>query len=346
MAFPKQIKKNIDLIPNKVGLARRKEMLQEIEQDGTFLPKSVFHADLDRGFLDFVKENLGFSVEGKQVPVVDIIVTTQNWAQFTQTWKFQDLDKNASPPFVTVVRGNDVKYGSYPTTVYTIPERRQFFYAYVPSFDGQRTTVDVYQIPQPIPVDIKYTLKFICNRVRELNQLNKVVLERFSSRQAYTRVKGHYIPIKWDNVSDESVMEIEKRKYYIISYEFTLVGFLIDEDEFVVKPGITRNLQLLEATGGKARRQPRKPPFNTDKFYENILFYPGTTILSDKFSERVNLKLISSYNISNYEIWINNLYYGSNSNYIQINSGDSVRFEITKKDDVLESKLSFENILV
>ena len=89
--------------------------------------------------------------------------------------------------------------------------------------------------------------------------------------------------------------------------------------------------ELLEASGGKARRQPRKPPFNTDKFYENILFKPGTTILSDRFSEKVNLKLISSYNISNYEIWINNLYYGSNSNYIQINSGDSVRFEITKK---------------
>ena len=346
MPFPKQIKKNIDLVPNKVGLARRKEMLQEIEQDGTFLPKSVLHADLDRGFLDFVKGNLGFSVEGKQVPVVDIIVTTQNWAQFTQTWKFQDLDKNASPPFITAIRSNDMKYGSNPSLQYTIPVRREFFYAYVPSFDGQRTVVDVYQIPQPIPIDIKYTLKFICNRVREINQLNKTVLQNFSSRQAYTRVKGHYIPIIWDNVSDESVMEIEKRKYYIVSYDFTMLGFLIDEDEFVIKPGITRNLQLLEASGGNPRRQPRKPPFNTDTFYENILFNPGTTILSDRFSDKVNLKLISSHNIANYEIWINNLYYGSNSNYIQINSGDSVRFEITKKDDALEARLKFENILV
>ena len=346
MPFPKQIKKNIDLVPNKVGLARRKEMLQELEQDGTFLPKSVLHADLDRGFLDFVKGNLGFSVEGKQVPVVDIIVTTQNWAQFTQTWKFQDLDKNASPPFITAIRSNDMKYGSNPSLQYTIPVRREFFYAYVPSFDGQRTAVDVYQIPQPIPIDIKYTLKFICNRVREINQLNKTVLQNFSSRQAYTRVKGHYIPIIWDNVSDESVMEIEKRKYYIVSYDFTMLGFLIDEDEFVIKPGITRNLQLLEASGGNTRRQPRKPPFNTNTFYENILFNPGTTILSDRFSDKVNLKLISSHNIANYEIWINNLYYGSNSNYIQINSGDSVRFEITKKDDALEARLKFENILV
>jgi hypothetical protein len=176
--------------------------------------------------------------------------------------------------------------------------------------------------------------------------LNKTVLQNFSSRQAYTRVKGHYIPIIWDNVSDESVMEIEKRKYYIVSYDFTMLGFLIDEDEFVIKPGITRNLQLLEASGGNPRRQPRKPPFNTNTFYENILFNPGTTILSDRFSDKVNLKLISSHNIANYEIWINNLYYGSNSNYIQINSGDSVRFEITKKDDSLQSRLKFENILV
>lgn len=346
MSFPKQIKKNIDLIPNKVGLARRKEMLEEIQQDGTFLPKSILHADLDRGFLDFVKDKLGFSVDGKQVPVVDIIVTTQNWAQFTQTWKFQDLDKNASPPFVTVIRSNDMKYGTNPSLQYTIPVRKEFFYAYVPTFDGQRSGVDVYEIPQPIPIDIKYTLKFICNRVREVNQLNKVVLENFSSRQAYTKVKGHYIPIIWDNVSDESVMEIEKRKYYIVSYDFTMLGFLIDEDEFKVKPGITRVLQMFEFQNDRKSRGKRTPPYNPDKFYESINFPIGVNSLGDLFPERVNLKLLTSENIESYEVYINNLYYGSNVNLIQINSGDNVRFDVVRTDDNTVSKINFQNTLV
>jgi hypothetical protein len=346
MSFSKQIKKNIDLIPNKVGLARRQEMLEEIQQDGTFLPKSVLHADLDRGFLDFVKDKLGFSVDGKAVPVVDIIVTTQNWAQFTQTWKFQDLDKNASPPFVTVIRSNDMKYGTNPSLQYTIPVRKEFFYAYVPTFDGQRSGVDVYQIPQPIPIDIKYTLKFICNRVREVNQLNKVVLENFSSRQAYTKVKGHYIPIVWDNVSDESVMEIEKRKYYIVSYDFTMLGFLIDEDEFKVKPGISRVLQLFEFQTDRKTRGKRTPPYNPNRFYENINFPLGVNSLGDLFPERVDLKLLTSDNIESYEVYINNLYYGSNVNFIQINSGDSVRFDVVRTDDTLTSTIKFQNTLI
>ena len=321
-------------------------MLEEIQQDGTFLPKSILHADLDRGFLDFVKDKLGFSVDGKQVPVVDIIVTTQNWAQFTQTWKFQDLDKNASPPFVTVIRSNDMKYGTNPSLQYTIPVRKEFFYAYVPTFDGQRSGVDVYEIPQPIPIDIKYTLKFICNRVREVNQLNKVVLENFSSRQAYTKVKGHYIPIIWDNVSDESVMEIEKRKYYIVSYDFTMLGFLIDEDEFKVKPGITRVLQMFEFQNDRKSRGKRTPPYNPDKFYESINFPIGVNSLGDLFPERVNLKLLTSENIESYEVYINNLYYGSNVNLIQINSGDNVRFDVVRTDDNTVSKINFQNTLV
>jgi hypothetical protein len=253
MAFPKKIKKDIELTNYRTLYPRRVELLEKINEKGTFLPKSILHADLDRGFLDFVKEELKLIVDGKSVPNVDIIITTQNWAQFTETWNFQDLDKNISPPFISVVRTPEVKYGSTPSLQYTIPNRRQFYYASVPSYDGNRLNVDVYKIPQPVPVDIKYSVKIICNRIRELNQFNKTVLQKFSSRQAYSQIKGHYIPIVWDNISDESVMDLEKRKYYIQSYDFTMMGFLIDEDEFEVKPAINRVLQLIETDTKKVK---------------------------------------------------------------------------------------------
>ena len=192
MALPKNVKKYLPLTPDKILLQRREELLEQIQKDGTYLPKSILHADLDRGMLDFVKEDLGISVSGKKINTIDLIITTQNWAQFTESWNFQDLDKNIKPPFVATVRNPDVKFGTNPSLQYTIPNRKQFYYAKVPTWDGQRKGMDIYKIPQPVPVDITYNVKIFCNKMRHLNDFNRKVLQTFSSRQAYTEIKGHY----------------------------------------------------------------------------------------------------------------------------------------------------------
>ena len=346
MGFPKQIKKNIELTPYRTLYPRRVELLDKINEHGTYLPKSILHADLDRGFLDFVKEELKVSVEGKVIPTVDIIVTTQNWAQFTQTWKFQDLDKNAAPPFITVVRAPEIKYGSLPSLQYTIPNRRQFYYASVPSFDGNRINVDVYKIPQPVPVDIKYSLKIICNRMRELNALNKTILQKFSSRQAYQNIKGHYIPIIMDNVSDESVMDIEKRKYYIQSYDFTMMGFLLDEDEFEVKPGVERVFQIYEASNSNGGGRRRKNLDNPSTYEVNVEFSDENTFVLKRFYDKVDLSWVSSDNVSKYEVYIDGEYYGSDLTNIKVNGGDEVKFQITKTYSNQSSNLKFTATIV
>jgi len=236
MAVPRKIIKTLPLVPKKELYPRREQLLEYINEDGTYLPKSILHADLDRGMLDFVKDDLRLVVDGQLVPSIDLIITTQNWAQFTETWNFQDLNGNAVPPFVTTVRQPEVKYGSNPSLFYNIPNRKEFIYAAVPTWDGTRKGVDVYKIPQPVPVDITYNVKIICNRMRELNQFNKIVMQKFTSRQAYTFIKGHYIPIILNDVSDESEMSVDKRKYYIQNYTFLMMGFLMDEEEFIVAP--------------------------------------------------------------------------------------------------------------
>jgi hypothetical protein len=122
-------------------------LLDKINKDGTYLPKSLLHADLDRGFLDFVKDELKTVViEGKTIPTVDIIITTQNWAQFYETWNFQNIDKNVEPPFITTIRTPEVKLELTLRLLYNIPNRRQYFYAQVPTWDGQRNGMDVYTI--------------------------------------------------------------------------------------------------------------------------------------------------------------------------------------------------------
>ena len=346
MGFPKQIKKNIELTPYRTLYPRRVELLDKINEHGTFLPKSILHADLDGGFLNFVKNDLKVVTEGKVIPTTDILITTQNWAQFTQTWNFQDLDKNVSPPFITVVRNPEIKYGSLPSLQWTIPNRKEFYYASVPSFDGNRINVDVYKIPQPVPVDIKYSVKIICNRMRELNTLNKTILQKFSSRQAYTQIKGHYIPIIMDNVSDESVMDVEKRKYYIQSYDFTMMGFLMDEDEFEVKPGVERVFQLFETTQGIDNRKRKSLSDNPKNYNTTIEFVNENVFATKRFYDKVDLTLIKTDNVDSYDVFVNDEYYGLNPTKIQLNANSIVRFEIVKEFPNQTSTIEFKATIV
>jgi hypothetical protein len=345
MPLPKNIKKNIPLTFPKTLLPRREELLDKINKDGTYLPKSILHADLDGGFLNFVKEDLKLVVEGKTVPTVDILITTQNWAQFTETWSFQNQDKNVEPPFITIVRIPEVKFGTNPSLLYTIPNRRLFFYAQVPTWDGQRSGLDIYKIPQPVPVDITYSVKIVCNRMRELNQFNKLILEKFSSRQAYTVIKGHYIPIVMNNITDESVMDVEKRKYYVQSYEFTMLGFLIDENEFEVSPAVSRVLQVIEFEKATTKRAKKKDLENS-VITNQIVFVVGNNTISQLYSYTANLVLGESRNIQSFDVYINNEYYGSDVNEIQINTNDVVKFNSIKLDETLEGVIYFETKLI
>jgi len=342
-----KIKKTLPLTYPPIGYERRLELLEDINKDGTYLPKSILHEDLDRGFLDFIKNDLKTVVSGKVVKVVDILMTTQNWAQFTQTWDFNNIDKNVQPPIITTVRTPEVKYGSLPSLKYNIPNRKQYYYAAVPTWDGQRKGVDIYTIPQPVPVDIKYSVKIICNRMRELNKFNQIVIEKFASRQSYTRIKGHYIPIILDDISDESVMDLEKRRYYIQSYGFTLQGFLSDEEEYEVKPGISRSLMLVEVDNRKKKVKKQKFPPNPDEITMNVNFPVGTTAYTQTFEYTTNIKVIGSVNISSYEFYINGLYYGNNISQlpqgeIQINTNDVFTVNIVKGNN---SEISIFNMI-
>ena len=342
MALPKKIKKTIDLIPKATGYQRREELLEDIQRDGTYLPKSILHADLDRGMLDFVKEDLKTFLDGKTIPTVDIIITTQNWSQFTETWNFQDLDKNVKPPFITTVRRPEVPYGSNPSLQYTIPNRKQFYYAKVPTWNGQRKGVDVYKIPQPIPVDITYEVKIFVNRMRGLNEFNKNVLQKFSSRQAYTNIKGHYIPIILNNISDESVMDIDKRKYYIQNYEFQMLGFLMDEDEFEVSPGISRAVTLYEVSNKTKSRKVEINPPRPNEFEVDVEFLNGNTSLSENFRYMVDLSLISTKNVDSYSVYINDDYVGDDVSTLQINTNDLVRFDIVKVNSSVDANIKWQ----
>ena len=345
MGLPKKIKKDLSLIPKKTLLPRRHEIADMISEDGTYLPKSLLHADLDRGFLDFVKDGLKTVVEGKTVPMVDVLITTQNWAQFVETWNFENIDKNVEPPFITVIRTPEVKYGSNPAVMYNIPNRRLYYYAKVPTWDGQRHGMDIYKIPQPVPVDIKYTVAIVCNRMRELNKFNQIVLEKFSSRQSYQTIKGHYIPIINDDVIDESIMDLEKRKVYIQKYTFTMMGFLIDEDEFEVQPAVTRIFQIYETESKIKKRKPKKEVPNSPQT-ATFMYSDIDTEKEETFHYTVNMRFMGSKNVDSYSVYINGDYYGDDVLVILVNNGDVIKITINKDNPSEQSSIVFTEELL
>ena len=285
---------------------RRKQLAEFISEDGTFLPKSVLHADLDRGMLDFVKDRLKITVDGKGISVVDQILTIQRWAEFSNTWSFADKDLNPEIPFLVTVRNPAVQYGSNPSLIYTIPDRRTFHYAKVPTWDGQRKGMDLYKIPQPVPVDITYNLKIVCNRMRELNQFNKVMMQTFTSRQAYTFVKGHYIPIVLETLSDESqISDNDKRKFYTQDYQLQLQGFLIDEEEFEITPAITRKLLVFETDTKTKKRNPGPTTENPRSIFTETFTIPaGQSELNIPFEFDANVEVIDTTNNNTYDVAI------------------------------------------
>jgi len=296
--------------------------------------------------LDFVKNDLKVVTGGKTVPMIDILLTTQNWSQYVETATFVNLDYNVEPPFVTVVRNPEVKYGTNPSLQYTIPNRKQFYYASVPTWNGNEQGMDIYTIPQPVPVDINYSVKIVCNRMRELNQLNKITLQKFSSRQAYTFIKGQYVPIIMNNISDESQMTLESRKYYVQSYDFTMLGYLIDEEEFQVKPAIARVAQVVELDTSTISKRRRKFPENPDEFLSNFQYVVGNDSLSEFIDFTADMTWVGSENISNFDVFINGDYFGSNVNKIQITTNDILTISVTKQDNLKEGSIKFDSKLV
>ena len=346
MGIPKKsVKPSIPLNYPKTLLPRREEIKDMITKDGTYLPKSLLHADLDRGFLDFVKEKFNIVSEGKKIPVVDILITTQNWSQFVETWDFQNIDKNIEPPFITVIRNPEVKYGNNPAVMYNIPNRKMYYYMEVPTWDGNRKGADIYKIPQPVPADFKYSVAIICNRMRDLNTLNQKVLETFASKQSYQVINGHYIPITNDLFTDESVMDIEKRKYYIQKYDFTMMGFLIDEEQFEVSPAISRTFQVIETDQRNIKRKQKKQsPIELEVI--KLQYLNNITTQERYFEYTCNLLFDQSVNIEEFSVYINEQYYGDNVESIQINTNDMLRIDIISSGGSEDPYILFTQSLV
>jgi hypothetical protein len=125
-----------------------------------------------------------------------------------------------------------------------------------------------------------------------------------------------------------------------------MLGYLIDEEEFEVKPAIARIAQVIELDTSTFKRRRNKFPENPDEFLSNFLYVVGNNTLSDVVAYTANLTLENSINVESYDVYINNDYFGTNVEKIQITTNDILRIDVVKTDNTQESNIKFNNELV
>jgi len=252
MGMPKGYRTNIDILNHKIGPERRQEILDDIADKGTFLPKGVLEEDMDQTFVEFLNsdEGLSISVDGDKVPV--IFLTIQRWTEFSKTWQFSDKYKNIELPFITIVRKPDIQQGQNQAGLWNIPGNRTYTYMKVPTFDGVRRGIDLYKVPQPTSVDLVYEVRIFTNKMKDLNKFNRKIQRAFQSRQCYINVNGHPMPLHLESIGDESNIEdFENRRFYVQMFEMKLLGYILDEDDFEVVPTSNRSILTMELDEGK-----------------------------------------------------------------------------------------------
>lgn len=331
MALPKKIKKDIDIKVVDPQGGPKNWTSQFLEQNKQFLPRDVDFEDLDLGFVEFVKDDLGIVIDGEKIPVH--FLTLQRWNEFAKLWPNTDKYKNLTIPFVSIVRRPNPEVGTNPAD-FKIPVRKNFPYMQIPVWDGNRKGSDIYTIPNPVGVDLIYNVRFFTFKMRELNKLHKKVLQNFASAQAYINVKGHYFPMLLESIGDESqIDDLEGKRFYVQTYEIRLQGYFVDSEEFEVKPAISRAFITTEVD----RRKP-KPifrsilPIGDDKTVRYIFqFLPtsSTDMTSNTVTHNIQFNTPKTTNIASYTIYVNNT-------QVQlpfvVDIGDVVKISVVKID--------------
>tara|TARA_R110002153_G_scaffold80401_5_gene204480 strand:+ start:12202 stop:13242 length:1041 start_codon:yes stop_codon:yes gene_type:complete len=345
MALPKKRKKDIDIKVVDPQGGPREWSEQFLEQNKQFLPRSIDFADLDSGFVGFVNDDLGFVLKGEKVPVH--FLTLQRWNEFTKLWPNTDKYKNLKIPFVSVVRRPNPETGTNPAD-FKIPVRKNFPYMQIPVWDGNRKGADIYGIPNPVGVDLTYTVRFFSFRMRELNKLHQKVLQTFASAQAYVNIKGHYFPILLESIGDESqVDDLEGKRFYVQTYEMKLQGYLVDEEEFDVKPAISRMFVTTELETKRVKPVAR---FINDDAENNkslkvvVQFLPGApTSLRFSTDNKTSFSTVETENITTYTIKLN----GNNiSTPFVAEPTDVIIINIVKTDSNKISEITLRGLII
>jgi len=329
MGLPKNYRKNLKFTPTPQGFEARQGILNDIANPGTYLPKGILHEDMDREFVQYMEDDISLVLNGEKVPV--IFLSIQRWAEFAKTWQFSDEYKNITMPFITIIRKPDAQTGTNYAGTFNVPGKPTFTYMKIPTWDGNIKSFDIYKIPQPISVDLNYEVRLFCTRMRDLNVLNRLMLDSFSAGEKYIRVNGHPIPLMMDSIGDESsIQNLEEKRYYVQLFSIKMLGYLLDPKQFEVTPAISRAITFFEIAENVNLATHQIKEREEDTSIElNIQYAAGINVFQLVIENDAIYNTISKQNISSFTITVDG---EIKSLPFEITYGQTLEINITKLD--------------
>lgn len=234
------------------GTERRANLSKEILKDSTPLPQPLEYKDIDEAFKKWVEDDLAISFEGERIPTISLF-SNQRFSEYMQSWANVDDKKNFLLNFKTITRENNPKGGTIVGTTRNIPGEPTFLMKRVEAKGeaGNSYYID-YRVKQPFSVDLIYTVGLVTNKYELLNDFNQIMNEKFKAIDCYIRPNGHFIPMKIDDISDESEYSIDNRQFYSQSYKITVMAYIMPKDSFIVEE--TPKLAFMGFEGDRGKK--------------------------------------------------------------------------------------------
>lgn len=326
----------------------RKSYAQDIVHKAPIYPKPLEYSDIDTAFKEFVENELGLTVNGKDVPTFTLY-SNQRFSEYSQTWKHSDEDGNLILNFKTINRSTAPQGGENQGGLWNIPGERYYTILQRSVLEDNGTeSIEVYSMKQPYATTLEYRISFITDLFENLSTFNEMVNDIFKARQYYIRPNNHYIPLILEGVDDESKYSVSDYRFYVQTVTIKALAYIIHEDDIKLEKFPKRvNIGLV---GDKSKK--RKVSIDIEEDEDELKNQTVRLSLSfEKLHDRadfnidtdMDIQTIDKENVRTLRIFVNDtpIYW---NNGFSVNDGDRIRIKITPFDFNDGSKLVFNGI--
>lgn len=233
---PKRNLTFVNLNKNKpYGNEVRRSYVQDIVHKAPIVPKPLECSDVDDAFKEFVENDLGLTVNGKDVPTFTLF-SNQRFSEYSQAWRHSDEEGNLILNFKTMNRTTNPMGGENQGGLWNIPGDRYYTILQRSVLeDNGVESWEVYSMKQPYAITLEYRVSFITDLFENLSAFNEMVNDLFKARQFYIRPNNHYIPLILEGVEDESKYSVSDYRFYVQTVKIKALAYIIHEEDIKVE---------------------------------------------------------------------------------------------------------------
>lgn len=228
--------KNINTKPEIEGDDRRLEFYKEPLENNAYLPLGVTVNDIDIAFIDYIKNDVRIVLNNEIVPVHDF--SRQRLSESLVAWMDRDDDKTFTLPFISITKDSLTSKGTNFKT-YNIPKEIFWGVHKVEKIENNVKKYDYYSIPQPVNVDINYTISVYTAFLDDVTVVNEYFLNSFAASPVYLNIKGYYMGMYLE-IEQSDKKELTKRRYYHHNYKITIKGYISNPENYVKLTSINK----------------------------------------------------------------------------------------------------------